>query len=217
MRVARVSLERSFIDSPRLNSFRGSRRGGRIVIREGMKRCEQQCPSRLYPSLLHPPPPLLPSPTARPRASRYSASCNQPRARRIGPQPNDRTANIWQLRNMSLHLIIAVNTGGRVEWPQGVSTTRYGRGRARPPAWGKFRFTSPPLPPSHLFLPYASDDIHYYYSRRRRTPYWRGPSVFSFALLYFSHTRLTINLIFFIVECFILYKGKIYTNTWCPQ
>jgi len=73
--------------------------------------------------------PRSPSAVSHPFAD---ASCNQPRVRRIESRPNDRTANIWQLRNMSLHLIIAVNTGGRAEWPQGVSPTRYGRDRARP-------------------------------------------------------------------------------------
>ena len=64
---------------------------------------------------------------------------------------------------MSLHLIIAVNTGGRGEWPQGVNPTRYGRTfvrsfvrsfarslirslvrsfvRSLARIWGKFRFT----------------------------------------------------------------------------
>lgn len=134
---------RSFIDSPRLNSFRGSRRGGeRIVIREGMKRCEQQCPSRLVSVRAH-----LPLPPTHPPLSFFSRRLHPARARRIGPRPNDRTANIWQLRNMSLHLIIAVNTGGRVEWPQGVSPTRYGRCRARPLGVNSDLPSSSPLPP----------------------------------------------------------------------
>lgn len=102
-----------------------------------MKRCEQPVP--LSPFSLSLSRPSSPSPS--PLFSLQPASREAHRAAR----PNDRTANIWQLRNMSLHLIIAVNTGGRVEWPQGVSPTRYGR-RPRAPAWDKFRFT-PPLPP----------------------------------------------------------------------
>lgn len=80
-----------------------------------------------------------------------SSSCNQPRARRIGPRPNDRTANIWQLRNMSLHLIIAVNTGRTRRVATGGESDEI-RSRPRAPAWGKFRFTPPP-PSSHLLHP----------------------------------------------------------------
>jgi len=143
----RVSVERSFIDSPRLNSFRGSRARG--------KDCYSRRDETVRATV-----PLSPGPFL----------SRKLRARRIGPRPNDRTANIWQLRNMSLHLIIAVNTGGRVEWPQGVSPTRYGRGRARPLGVNSDLPPSPVLRPSFLFpSPSLCDDARYY-CRRRTLP-----------------------------------------------
>lgn len=161
-----------------------------------MKRCEQQCPSRLAPVL--PPSPLAPG----------SSSCNQPRARRIGPRPNDRTANIWQLRNMSLHLIIAVNTGRTRRVATGGESDEI-RSRPRAPAWGKFRFaplspcclSSPPPSLSHrtIYIIIVDDAAAPY-----RPPIDARTLRFSRGRVHFCRVRWQIR--FFVLRWFHTYK-----------
>lgn len=178
--------------------FEGRDEGGRIVIREGMKRCEQPVPLSPVPAPAPPSsPPVL-------DATNLARSASSRAAERSDRQYLAITKYEFTFNNCGKHRRTRrVATGGESDEI---------RSRPRASAWDKFRFTPPPSPPPSLFcFPHALNVKHYYYRLDmllHLTDHWSEFSASS-SILVRSHP-----IAYPIFPSFVLTKKKDFHPSW---